>query len=79
MDVSSIALQGVERAQVQVNNSASRLASIGADAPAGVGLDTVDLSQEAVGLVTAKNQFSANIHVLKVADDMQQRAINLPS
>lgn len=77
MDVSSIALQGLELAQLQLEKSASRLASAGTSSPSGAPVDTVDLSQEAVAMLSAKNQFSANINVLKIADDMQKSAINL--
>ena len=70
MDVSSIALQGMERAQAQVGASASRLAGAGANTPNGAGVDTVGLSDEMVGLLSAKNQFSLNVSVLKIADEI---------
>jgi flagellar basal body rod protein FlgC len=70
MDISSIALQGVQQAQVQLDNSVQRLTQ----ATSG---DVVDLSQEAVALLSAKNQFSANINVLKIAGNMQKNVINL--
>ena len=77
MDVSSIALQGLEQAQAQLERSAGRLARVGANTPQGAGVDQVDLSQEAVAMLSAKNQFSSNINVLKIADDMQKSVINL--
>ncbi len=41
-------------------------------------MDNVDLSQQAVSLLTAKkNQFAANLNVLKIADEMQKSIINL--
>jgi flagellar hook protein FlgE len=69
MDVSSIALQGMQQAQLQLENSARRVASANSD--------TVDLSQEMVSLLTAKNQFAANSNVVKIADEMQKSVINL--
>jgi len=77
MDVSSTALQGLDQAQAQVNRSAARLASIGTSTAAGAGVDTADLSQEMVSLLAAKNQFGANIDILKIADEMQKNTINL--
>ncbi len=75
MDVSSIALRGLQRAQVQVENSAGRIARWAGSS--GGGMDSVDLSQDAVALLAAKDQFGANISVLKVADKMQKSVINL--
>ena len=77
MDVSSIALQGLEQAQVQLDNSAKRLASIGATSPSGAVVDDVSLSQEAVSMLSSKNEFAMNINVLKIADEMQKSTINL--
>ena len=64
MDLSAIALQGVEQGQVQLENAAARLAGAGADSPDGAGLDTVELSAEIVALMAAQNQFSANLSTL---------------
>jgi hypothetical protein len=77
MDISSIALQGLQQAQNQLDTSARRIASIGSQTPAGASVDTVDLGQEAVSLLSAKNDFAANINVLKIADKMQKNAIDL--
>jgi len=77
MDVSSIALQGLERAQAQVERTASRLASVGSGSPDGGVVDTLDLSQEMVALLSSKSEFAANINMLKVADDMQKSTISL--
>ena len=76
MDVSSIALQGLQQAQLQVDTSARRLASAGSS-PDGADVDTASLSPEAVALLSAKSQFAANINVLKIADNMQKSLINL--
>jgi hypothetical protein len=68
----------LERSDAQVDNAARGLARIGSDSAAGAGgIDTVELSQEAVGLLSAKDQFGANIDVLKIVDDMQKSAIQL--
>jgi hypothetical protein len=72
MDVSSIALQGLQQAQVQLESAAQRVAGAGSATS-----DTADLSREAVSILSAKNDFAANINVMKVADDMQKSLINL--
>jgi flagellar hook protein FlgE len=77
MDLSAIALQGLEQAQVQLQNAAIRLAGAGAESPDGAGLDTVDLSAEIVALMSAKNQFSANLSTLKTADQIQQSLLDV--
>jgi len=77
VDISSTALQGLEAAQLQVERSGQRLAGVGASTPDGAVVDTVDLSAEAVALLSASRQFAANVNVLKVADNMQKNFINL--
>jgi flagellar basal body rod protein FlgC len=75
MDISAIALQGVEQAQVQMQTAVSNLA--GAAPADGANLDTVTLSAEMVALMSAKTQFAASVATLKTADQVQQSAINL--
>ena len=75
MEFSAIALGGLDRATAQFQDAANRLA--GAAAPAGAGPDRVDLSDAAVSLLAARNDFSANLAVLKVADRMEGRALDL--
>jgi len=77
MDPSAIALQGLQQADAQLNTAATRIASAGATSPNGANLDTVDLSAEVVALMSAKNQFSANLVTIKTADEMQKDVIDL--
>ena len=76
MDVSAIALQGLEQAEVQLQAAATSIAGAGA-ASNSSGTDTVDLSTAVVALLTAKNQFSAELSVLKVANQTQASVLNL--
>ncbi len=66
MDVSAIALGGLEQAQSQLESTAKRIAS-----PANP-VDGVDLSQEAVSLLQARSDFQANLATLKVGNQMTQ-------
>ena len=50
MDLSAIALQGLQQADAQLNAAASKIASFGASSPDGAGLDPVDLSAEVAGV-----------------------------
>jgi len=77
MDVMSAALQGLEQAQSKVDQSAVRLSHLNAQDANGMPTDTVDLSQEMVSLITAHNDFSVNIAVLKTGDEMVRQAVNL--
>ena len=82
MDVSSIALQGLQQAQLQLQNVAANVATLGGATlggapPNGANVDTVNLSQQAVSMIGAKTQFSANINILKVEDNMQKNLLNV--
>jgi flagellar hook protein FlgE len=71
MGIQAIALQGLEQAQSQVDQSARRISD------ATTSSDSVDLSTEAVGLLSARNAFEANLKLAQTANQMQQSAINL--
>ena len=77
MDLSAIALQGLQQADAQLNQAATIIASFGMTSPDGAGLDTVDLSAEVIALLSAKTQTSANLATLKTADEIQKNAIDL--
>ncbi len=77
MDLSAIALQGLEQADAQLEKAASRIASAAALSPDGSNVDTVDLSAEMVALLSAKNQFSVEVATLKVAGEVQKNEVNL--
>jgi len=77
MDISAIALQGLQQAEAQLDQAATSIASFGAASPEGAGLDTVDLSAEVVALLSARTQSAANLSTLKTADEMQKAVIDL--
>jgi len=76
MDISSIALQGVEQAQVQFDASTESLASAGAS-PNGANLDTADLAGGILALTSAQVQLQLSLSTLKTANQIQQTALNL--
>ncbi|MDB5419561.1 MAG: hypothetical protein JWP50_2980 [Phenylobacterium sp.] len=63
MDPLSIARGGLMAASAQFEASAVRTAQMGPDS-------TVDPAQEAVQQISAKHQFSANLGVIRIADEM---------
>jgi hypothetical protein len=76
VDLSAIALQGLERSQDRFDRASSQIAAAGLPPVDSTG-DTVNLSQAAVALLSAKDDFAANLKVMKTADEMQRVAINL--
>lgn len=77
MDPSSIALQGLQQADTQLDAAASAIASAGATSANGSNPDVVDLSTEMVALMSAQNSFSANLATLKTADEMQKTLLDV--
>jgi len=63
MDPLSIARGGLMAASARFEASTERTARMGAD-------PSVDPAQEAVEQITAKHQFSANLGVIRIADEM---------
>jgi flagellar basal body rod protein FlgG len=72
MDPISTARYGLMAAERRFADSASRVARMAGD-------DSVDYGAEAVEQVEAKQAFSANVHVINVADEMWQALLKLQS
>lgn len=75
MDISAIALQGLQQAESLLNEAASGIAEAGTGSSSGG--DVVDLSTEMTDLMSAQNQFEANLATLKTADQIMQSLINI--
>jgi flagellar basal body rod protein FlgC len=76
MELSAIALRGLEQALMQFGQAEEQVAAPAATAD-GTPVDTIDLSQAIVSLLSARNQFEANIAVLKTADEMQRHVVDV--
>ncbi|MDB5477088.1 MAG: hypothetical protein JWP49_2599 [Phenylobacterium sp.] len=70
MDPISVARYGLMAASASLEASAQRTAQAGGDG-------SVDLASEAVTQIEAKHQFSANLGVIKVADEMWRDLLSL--
>ncbi|HEX4593079.1 MAG TPA: flagellar basal body rod C-terminal domain-containing protein [Bryobacteraceae bacterium] len=70
----SSALEGMSRAEAQLNKAASDIARAPVVSPTGG--DIVDLSASMVALLQSRNSFEANTKVFKVADEMQKSLLN---
>ena len=77
MDISAIALQGLQQAEIRLENATTRIASYGADTPDATALDVVDLAAGMVGLTSARNQVSLNLKILSTANEIQRNMINV--
>ncbi|MGP0019227.1 MAG: flagellar basal body rod C-terminal domain-containing protein [Candidatus Sulfotelmatobacter sp.] len=75
MDISAIALQGMNQASAQLNATAAEIA--GASSANGSSPDVVNLSEEMVALMSAQNLFSENVVTLKTADQIQKSLVDL--
>jgi flagellar hook protein FlgE len=69
----STPLAGMDAAAASLNRTAERIASIGGN-PQG---DSVNLGAEAVAMIEAKNEFAANIQVVRTADEMTRALLNV--
>jgi flagellar hook protein FlgE len=77
MDVSSIALQGLQQADHQLDAAAAGIASAGANSANEGNGDVVDFSSEMVALMSAQILYEANLSTLKTADQVEQNLVNL--
>jgi flagellar basal body rod protein FlgC len=76
VEIFGIALQGLNRALGNFDQAATRMSEAAAP-DASQPVDSVNLSDAALSLLSARNQFEANLKALATADGMAQRAIDL--
>ncbi len=62
----AVSLAGLNQAQSTIERVANRIARAPANAA-----DNVDLSAEAVALLRARNDFSANLNAIKAVDQLR--------
>jgi hypothetical protein len=76
MDLSAIALQGINQAQAQLDAAVNGLASAGASPNSG-GVDVVDVASQLVATNSAEILLQLNLSTLKTADQLQKNVIDL--
>jgi flagellar hook protein FlgE len=72
MDMMSVALSGMQNAQNTLQKATERIAAVSPESS-----DSVDLSSKMVAMLAARNQFQTDARVVKTADDMQKKVLNL--
>jgi len=75
MQLAAIALEGLQRAQDQLDQAARRIARPAAIDPAPA--DFVDLSKEAVEMLLGARMFQANLKTIEVAGDVSRRVLDV--
>lgn len=74
-DILVNALDGLNRAEAKLEKTTERLARV-AD-PASSPVDEVNLTDEVVNLLQAKNSYEANLKSLETANEMQKHLIDV--
>jgi flagellar basal body rod protein FlgC len=76
MDLSAIALQGLQQADAQLEAAAAAIANAGT-ASSSNGPDVANLAADMVSLTAAQTLYEANIATLRTADQLQQSLIDV--
>jgi hypothetical protein len=77
VELSAIALQGLDSAQAALERTAVRLARTGSDTPEAAPTDTVELATAMVGLIAARQDYAVNLKVLETANEIERQAVDL--
>jgi flagellar hook protein FlgE len=76
MQIFASALQGLNAAETKLDQTASRLSRAGI-AEKGAAPDAVDLSAELVNLLTAKQQYAANLKSLETGNEIAKHTLDI--
>ena len=76
MDISAIALQGLQQAGERLDQAAARIASAGALSDQ-ADVNAVDLSGQLVALLSAQNQYDFNVQTMKTAEQVQKAILDV--
>ena len=76
MSALAVPLEGIRRAESQIDSSARKIAR-SFTPPSSSGGDTVDLSTEIVALMQNKRVAEANMKALQSIDEVQKRLIDI--
>jgi hypothetical protein len=76
MQIFASALQGLNAAETKLDQTASRLSRAGA-AENGSGPDAVDLSTEMVNLMTAQQEYAANLKSLEAGNEIAKHTLDI--
>jgi len=75
MQIFASALQGLNAAETKLDQTASRISRAGTETEAAP--DAVDLSTEMVNLLTAKQEYAANLKSLQAGNEMAKHTLDI--
>ena len=76
MEILAAALEGLSRAEAQVDQAAVRISQAGVS-PNGSSGDTVDLAAEIVNLTQAKDDYAVSLKALQAGDELIKHTIDI--
>ena len=76
MQIFASALQGLNAAETQLDQTASRISRAGGT-ESGAAPDSVDLSTDMVNLLTAKQQFAANLKSIGAGNEIDKHTLDI--
>jgi hypothetical protein len=77
MQILATAQQGLHQAQGQVDKAAQGIAQTSLDVAGPPPADTVSLSDQMISLMTARNQFEADLGLAHTADTLQKDTLKI--
>jgi hypothetical protein len=77
MDLSSIALQGINQAEALLEAAASSVANAGAASSGGANVDVVDVAAQMATMESAAMLVEMNLSTLKTSNEIQQNALDI--
>ncbi|MFN7922999.1 MAG: hypothetical protein U0Q16_23045 [Bryobacteraceae bacterium] len=77
MEVTAIALEGLGRAQAQIEASAKRVARPVSSESGGIPTDVVDLTKEATDIILAASSYKANLATIRTADELEKHVLDI--
>ena len=75
--ISVTSLQGMQKAEAQLEHAAGRIARLPAAVQNPQDPDTVDLSAEIIAMMGARDNFMANVEAAKTGDELQRALLNI--
>ena len=76
MQIFASALQGLNAAETKLDQTANRLSHVGV-AENGAAPDAVDLSAEMVNLMTAQQEYAANLKSLEAGNEIVKHTLDI--
>jgi len=77
MNVTGVALEGLKRAEAQLEEAARRTARLPAEVNEPPSSDTVDLNEETVKILLAARSYEVNLKVIQTAEDIESHLLDV--